>query len=236
MKNKYFYKTHPTSCDPDDFWGQVKRTVDGKPVSQAQINLIVEEIIAKLKLKRNDFLLDLCCGNGALSNILLGSCKKVFGVDYSEYLINIAKENFESENQEYHLEDVSEFVEKEKLTNKSFNFKNFNKALCYGAFQYLSENNSKKFLINLNKNFPNIELFFIGNLPDMDRADKYFRDKKNLDIKNLKNPDSPIGIWRDIDSFKELANSCGWDAKFSYMPINYYGAHYRYDALLTKKI
>ena len=37
-----FYKEHPKTCDPEDFWGQVKRTVNGKPIPQAQIDMIVE--------------------------------------------------------------------------------------------------------------------------------------------------------------------------------------------------
>jgi SAM-dependent methyltransferase len=235
MTNKYFYKKYPETCASDDFWGQVKRTVNGKAVTQDQIDLIVNAIKQNLSLKKNDVLLDLCCGNGALSNLLFPFCNKLFGVDYSEFLIKVAKDNFESDYQQYLLQDVSNFVESKNFKSKNINFNDFNKSLCYGAFQYLTEENSNKLLFDLRDNFPNIEKFYIGNLPDLDRVNNYFKDPRDINGDNLKNPDSPIGIWRSINDFKILSNLCGWDVNFFFMPNNYYGAHYRYDALLTKK-
>ena len=38
------YDEHAKSCAPDDFWSQVKRTVAGKPVDDAQIDMIVEGV------------------------------------------------------------------------------------------------------------------------------------------------------------------------------------------------
>src|SRR5262245_10350175 len=63
----YVFKNHPQTCDPDDYWGQVKRTVGGQPVSQEQIDLIVAAVKRGLQLGPEDTLLDICCGNGALT-------------------------------------------------------------------------------------------------------------------------------------------------------------------------
>ncbi|HIE84728.1 MAG TPA: hypothetical protein EYQ00_13195, partial [Dehalococcoidia bacterium] len=60
----YFFHDHPATCDPDDFWGQGKRTVNGKTVDQRQIDLIIEGIVEGTDLKEDDYVLDLCCGNG----------------------------------------------------------------------------------------------------------------------------------------------------------------------------
>jgi hypothetical protein len=51
IKN-YIYKELPKLCEPDDFLGQVKRTVNGKPVSQEQIDIIIAAITNGLKLKK----------------------------------------------------------------------------------------------------------------------------------------------------------------------------------------
>lgn len=61
------FKEHPKTVAQDDFWAQVKRTVNGQPVSQEQIDMIVARVKSGLILQRGDKLLDLACGNGALS-------------------------------------------------------------------------------------------------------------------------------------------------------------------------
>lgn len=55
----------------NDFWGQVKRTVNGTPVSQRQIELTVAMIKLVLETNGKDRLLDPRCGNGALDSLVL---------------------------------------------------------------------------------------------------------------------------------------------------------------------
>ena len=110
-----FYKEHPKTCSPDDFWGQVKRTVNGTPVTQDQIDMIVDAVIKQLHLDLEDTLLDLCCGNGALSTLFFKYCKGGLGVDFSEYLISIANRNFAlPPDQTYILQDAIAFCENYK--------------------------------------------------------------------------------------------------------------------------
>ena len=92
---KFNYDTHARTCAPDDFLGQTRRTVQGVPLPAEQINMIVEAVNFGLGLKSDDVLLELACGNGALSQFLFNSCKEYIGIDVSEYLISIAKKNFE---------------------------------------------------------------------------------------------------------------------------------------------
>ena len=75
-----FYKHHPKTCDPEDFWGQVMRTVEGKAVDQAQIDMIVATVVRELELSGDDLLLDLCCGNGALTTHFFSRCRGGLGV------------------------------------------------------------------------------------------------------------------------------------------------------------
>ena len=62
---EFNHDEHARSCKRDDFWGQIRRTVNGVPVDEEQIKLVVETIIKELKLNAKDTVLDLCCGNGA---------------------------------------------------------------------------------------------------------------------------------------------------------------------------
>lgn len=223
-----YYKELSQKCDPKDFWGQVKRTVDGKPISQEQIALIEKTVSSCLDLNKNDHVLDIGCGNGALSVLFYDKINSLTGVDFSEYLISVARENFEkAPNFTFHLGDayafIRDFASKDKIT----------KALCYGTFSYFSATVAREMLQCLNKEYANIERVFIGNLPDKARADRFYY--KDVDYKEqLDDPQSPIGIWRTEEEMTALAAGCGWQIEFHRMPEGFHGAHYRYDVLLTR--
>ena len=228
-KEKFsFYKEHPKTCSPDDFWGQVKRTVNGVPVAQDQIDLIVNAVVAELELKQEDTLLDLCCGNGALSDLLFEHCKGGLGVDFSEYLISIANKYFSAPPDEsYILQDVVEFCEHPIAPHK------FSKMLCYGSFSYIEPERAELLLSLLKSNFPNLTRIFIGNCPDKNLLAEFYKERPFVSGEES-DPDSPIGIWRTQEEFITLAKRCGWLARIHKMPGQYYAAHYRYDIILSR--
>jgi len=223
-----FYKEHPKNCSPDDFWGQVKRTVNGTPVSQEQIDMIVNAVTNGLELKSNDVLLDLCCGNGALSTLLINSCSGGVGVDFSEYLISIANTYFANpDSQIYLFQDALDFCKSPTTPYK------FTKMVCYGSFPYVDFDAAEQILSLLNTKFPNLERIFIGNCPDKDLVDTFYGERA-YEAAVISDPDSPIGIWRTQEEFILLAEHTGWHATIRRMPTQYYAAHYRYDVILTK--
>ena len=137
----YMFKHHPETCAPDDHWGQVKRTVGGKPVPPEQIAMILDAIRSGLGLSADDGLLDLCCGNGALTTHLFADCRGGLGVDYSEFLIGVARERFTRRPSErYRLGDALEYVRTETDPE------DFTKVLCYGAFPYFGQDAARELL------------------------------------------------------------------------------------------
>src|SRR5579863_3993990 len=68
------YDAHARTVAPNGYWQQVRRTVNGKPISETQIMLIVKAITIGLSLNTADIVLDLACGNGALSSYLFDEC------------------------------------------------------------------------------------------------------------------------------------------------------------------
>jgi len=228
-KEKFtFYKEHPKTCSPNDFWGQVKRTVNGTPVSQDQIEMIVDAVVAGLELNKKDTLLDLCCGNGALSTLLFDRCAGGLGVDFSEYLISIANRYFvKPPDQTYILQDVLEFCENPITPHR------FSKLVCYGSFSYLEEDIAEKILVLVNNNFPNLQRIFIGNCPDKNLLTDFI-DGRKFTPGTENDPDSPIGIWRTREEFISMAIRSGWQVSIHKMPSQYYAAHYRYDVILYR--
>src|ERR1700680_448711 len=238
------YESHARSCDPNDFQGQVMRNA-----GPDQVAMIVDAIGKRLDVGPHDVLLDLCCGNGAISDPIFARCRGGLGVDFTPYLIEVAKTNFErSPDRLYLLADAQEYVETTDDT------KRFTKALCYGAFQCLPESKAIGVLTALRPRFPNLQRMFIGNLPDLDRVGNVFEgdiraaygeglEERLQDLSGrhipspdeLKRHDRLFGIWRTEQEMAKLAAGCGWRTEFSRMPSAFYGAHYRFDATLVQK-
>jgi hypothetical protein len=223
------FESHARSCDPNDFQGQVMRTPYGKSAGPDQVAMIVDAIGKGLDIGPHDVLLDLCCGNGAITDPIFAYCRGGLGVDFTPYLIEVAKTNFErSPDRLYLLADALEYVETTDDT------KRFTKALCYGAFQYLAESKAIGVLAALRRRVPNLQRMFIGNLPDLDRVGNFFEgDIPSPD--ELKRHDTLFGIWRTEQEMATLAAGCGWRTEFSRMPSAFHAAHYRFDATLVKR-
>jgi len=178
-------------------------------------------------MKSDDTLLDIACGNGALSHLLFDSCAGYLGVDLSGHLISVAKANFEAvPNYQFTQQGGSEYVRSESRPER------FSKVLCYGSFSYFSAADAAEVLRTLFEKFGNVRAVFIGNLPDKDRATEFY--KKQPDSQELADCCSQIGIWRTRSEFTQLASDAGWKVKFSTMPARFYASHYRHDALLTR--
>lgn len=224
------YDSHARSCDPNDFQGQVMRGLHGKSVGPDQVAMIVDAIEKRLDIGPHDVLLDLCCGNGAITDPIFARCRGGLGVDFTPYLIEVAKTNFERlPGRVYLLADTLEFVETTEDT------KRFTKALCYGAFQCLPESKAIGVLAALRRRFPNLQRMFIGNLPDLNRVGVFF-ERDIPSPEELKRHDTRLGIWRTEQEIAKLAAGSGWRTEVSRMPSAFYAAHYRFDATLTVEI
>jgi hypothetical protein len=81
-----------------------------------------------------------------------------------------------------------------------------------------------------------VQRVFIGNLPDLALAGIFWREhfkSEPWSLHDLKRRDTHLGIWRTEDEVTKLAAMSGWRAEISRMPPAYYGASFRFDAILT---
>jgi SAM-dependent methyltransferase len=222
------HDAHARSVAADAYWKQVRRTVDGEPVNEAQIMLIIDAITSALSLKRDDLVLDLACGNGALSSYLFDKCVGLVGVDISPYLIEVAQRDFtRSPNYRFYLHDIVSYVLHVRETAP------FTKALIYGAFQYISRNDAVLVLKALNERFSAVTKVFVGNLPNKRLIDRFYRDRSPAEAE-LSDHEARLGIWYLPEEFEAMAQAAGWHASSSYMPADFYASSYRFDVTLAR--
>jgi SAM-dependent methyltransferase len=199
-------------------------------VGDDQIEMIVTAILAGLDLRADDRLLDLCCGNGALTARLARHCRGALGVDFSSHLIEVAKRDFEAPpHQVYLCMDVVDFVHTTSAPD------DFTLASCYGAFMFLHADAAHQILSDLRSRFPRLRRLLLGNLPDRAMMHTFFSPsgyRPGIEC----DPDSPTGVWRHPAEIADMADAAGWDAHFTRMPEGFYAAGYRYDAVLTRRL
>lgn len=217
------YEEYPKTLPADDLWGQVRRTVGGKPVAEDQLQMIVDAIVDGLAFHHYSTLLDVACGNAALLSRLFPRLHSSLGVDFSKYLIKIATQRFADQCHQYVCMDAAEYVEFES------NPLRFDRALCYGSIAYMSDVTAQAVLDGLFRRFVNVRRLFIGAIPDPDKVEAFDKPVAEFD-----NPDSQIGVWRTPAKMQAMAEKAGWRFTHRAMQVRFYQAHYRFNALLER--
>ncbi|NND97228.1 MAG: methyltransferase domain-containing protein [Pirellulaceae bacterium] len=221
----YLHKEYPKQFAKTEFWKQIKRTVNGEPVSDQDIDLIVKQIISQLDLQPNDHLLDLGCGNGALASRLFSQCKQYTGVDFSEYLLSVAEEYFcPRDGIRYIQSDIRQTQNFVSAATSA------NKVLIYGCIGYLHRHEVKMLLHDLKTALCGLSTILIGNVADESRAGEFFRARSVNDYL-LDDPSSPIGVWWEQAEWKKIGDELGFQTTCVSMRDDFYGSRYRYDVV-----
>ena len=224
---KWDYQEYPKTLPRDDFWGQTRRTIMGRRISETEVRLLVDHIREALLLQPSDILLDLGCGNGALAARLFDDCAGYRGVDLSAYLIEIANEYFErAPGYLFALGDVADYARSVGSPGM------FTKILCFAVLQYLPPETVGSLLETVTTRFRGVRRIVFGNLPDRARARLFFRD--GHEEAQIDRHESQIGRWWSPDEMRALAASHGWDVAVTRMPVDFFNASYRFDAVLTR--
>jgi SAM-dependent methyltransferase len=221
--SEFDYTERPKQFGREEFWQQVRRTLNGKPIEEAQIQLIVDQIVGALALRAGDLVLDIGCGNGALSVRLEPYVGRLVGVDYSDYLIGVAREFFRSDRLAFEIGRIEEMI-------GGGLFDGFGKALLYGVSSYLEDALLESLVAWYFKTGGGT--MFIGNVRDRTCAEEFYR--RVPAPAELDDTTSSIGKWRHREWFETLAARHSLHIRFLKMPGDFYLSKYYYDVLLAK--
>ena len=219
----YIHKQFPKTVGRQEFWKQIKRTVNGEAVSEDDIDLIISSIKQKLELNSKDTLLDMGCGNAALASYLYKDVKSYHGVDFSDYLLEIAKEHFfidsKTSFQSIDLKDGASNISAPT---------SFTKVLIYGVISYLSSVQVSSLTKLIYQDMPNVEAIYIGNIANARYANEFF-NRRNIKDFVLDDPNSQIGLWWKPEEFCDVLKENGFSPTVIVMPPDFYGSPYRFD-------
>ena len=122
----YWRNKNIKNLDPQS---QVARTRNKKPINNLLWQETVLKIIKNLKLKKNDIVIDLCCGNGLLATEIYQKVRKIYCVDINKKLLEVLKKK--------RIDNLRTFCK--DIAKVNFKKKNFSKVIWYSGIQYFSQ-------------------------------------------------------------------------------------------------
>ncbi len=203
---------------------------------QYDFDQIAEDIKEKLRFEKNDVVLDVCCGNVALTKRIAPLCKKIHGVDFSATLLKTAEKIIIEEgisNLETHLSDAMKIDE-------LFPAGTFDKAYCYFSFQYFSPEKRELLLEKLLRVTKPGGIIFIGDIPDKTRMwsfyetkFKFYRERISHILKG-KEGECDLGWWVYPQEIQAWGAKHKLNVSILKQSEKLPHAHYRFDVLIQK--
>ncbi len=183
----------------------IGRTKFGKPVSLASFEKEVKYIISKLNLTKNDFVLDICAGNGLVSQYLAPLVKKVIAVDISQKLLD----NFIPPDE--NIEKICQ-----NLTFFDFTKPSYNKVVWYFSIQYFSLSEAVRIIKDCLNSLDLGGKFYISDIPDIDQKWNFYSkaEYKSFYFEKLYNKEDHVGTWYKKEFFIYLLKHLGYKNNF----------------------
>jgi cyclopropane fatty-acyl-phospholipid synthase-like methyltransferase len=226
MTDWYLYWNEAPIVYDDDFARQVGKTVNGHPMSSAQVDAMVDDVVERLAIDRRDRVLDLCCGNGLITRRCAARCREIIGVDFSAPLIRTASAHFSAENIRYVEADVR------RLPAWLFD-EPPTKIYMYEGLQHLGTSDLEGILASLRCSAARSAPILLASVPDRDRLWNFYDTPARREEyhRRVAEGTEAIGQWWSRADLMALTERCGYSVEFTALNPALHGAHYRFDAL-----
>jgi ubiquinone/menaquinone biosynthesis C-methylase UbiE len=204
MENNYwidFWKDHGASSNKSDIQTQVLRTLNKKPISNDLWEYTLEEIDKIFIINQNDRVLDLCCGNGLLSQHFVEKGATVVAVDVSDELLS----------QMNHVDAIKTI--NSDIRHLEFKAGSFDKVIIYAGIQYLTNKEAVELLKRVYSWLKPEGVLFIGDIPDVSKLWSFYNsvERKKAYFDNLLNDTAIVGNWYDIQWLESLTSFIGFN-------------------------
>jgi ubiquinone/menaquinone biosynthesis C-methylase UbiE len=189
-------------------------------------------IAEKMALTKDDVLLDVCCGNGLLTQYFAPYCKQVVGVDFSERHITYALQHFASTNLSFYngnalaLNAVSE-LKKYRFTQST---------LCF-SFQYFETVSSGLLVVEQIMNMlPDNGQLYLADVPNREKWFMYYDTPMKILrlMKQMLLQQNDMGKFWSVEELDFIAKKCKAEGVEITQPSSFPYAHYRTDYRMRK--
>ncbi len=219
------WDNHAEQMRDADLQTQVMRTINKKPVVETSFQCLLADVKTRLQLCTNDVLLDLCCGNGAITVPLAADCKHVWGVDFCDELL-------QQMNKPANVSTVCKNV-----IDMHFDSGTFDKILMYAGLQYFDHAETVTLFQKLYCWLKPGGRVYLGDLPDLDRIWRFFdtNARKADYFKAVEDRCAIVGTWFTFDWLAKLAEHTGFNTvTLSQQKASQPYKHYRFDLAMEK--
>jgi 2-polyprenyl-3-methyl-5-hydroxy-6-metoxy-1,4-benzoquinol methylase len=228
-----FWDSYPAKAGATEYFKQVGKTVNGEPISETQFEVLINDINQLLSINSDDVVLDLCCGNGLITRKIASKCHQVVGVDFSELLIQRAKEGTSNPDVNYFQMDVRQIRE---LSAEHPNY--FTKVLWYEALAFFDTKDLEEILDALTLITHKDAVILIGSVLDNERKWNFFntlRRKLTYAVKIvLLGNEVGLGKWWTRKEIADVCKKTGYHYEFHYQSKILHTSHYRIDIKLIR--
>jgi SAM-dependent methyltransferase len=222
-----WWNEFPSHWPRNEVYHQVGRTVGGVPTGEPDIVATSEAILSALRPSPTEIVLDLCCGNGLVTERIAPHCGRLIGVDFSEPLIRIARSR--TPDVKFVVADVTMIdgvllgVDRVDAAYLAFTFHNFDEEMASKLLSQLKIIAKPKFRL------------FLESIPDIDRIKAHYhtpermaahRDRKAKGTELIEN-------WWSTNQLIAVARAEGFACELHMQGTDRVNNHYRFDALLT---
>lgn len=216
---------------PEEFLAQVGFTANGRPKEAIQLDLIEKAVREGLAIAPSDILLDLCCGNGLLTKRIAPMARRMYGVDFSPALIEVACRRFSGPNITYLCHSAVDLeiidVGGDRIT----------KVYMIGALQYFTPESIGSLMGTIRKLSEGAAPIYFADIPDVEHLyDFYDTAERRAEYqRRLAAGTEAVGTWWSKPALVKLCEKFGYAAQIISQDATRYGAHYRFDLLVRPK-
>jgi ubiquinone/menaquinone biosynthesis C-methylase UbiE len=199
-------------------------------------DIISEDILQKLDIKKSDFVLDIGAGNGLITEKIGKKAGKVYGIDFSEFLIKRARKLKKSKNTEYLSGDAFNI-------DRIFEENYFDKIYSVAFFQLIQKNRAedliKKMIYVLN---PGGKIL-VADTPDLRKKWNYYDSfikrvsyfkQKILRKISGQEGETSVGWWWNPEEIRKICRKLGLKCRIFSQKKNLPHWFYKFDFLIIK--
>ena len=215
-----------------DLFVQVGKTIDGQPISKTMFDKMVDTIGRQLDLQPDDYLLDLCCGNGLLSYELATQVDHITAVDFAERMIATARRFKTRANVAYKVGNATS-----QLPSLVENDLRPTKLLINDSLAYFEPPELDRILGNMTNYMDGQAFSFLfTGIPDHTRKWNFYDTpaRRRRHAQNESDPDNTnegMGRWWRASEIETICRARNLHAEITEQSPDI--SHYRFDVLIS---